>query len=41
MPSSHLDWWICILDLHNGALSIIAAENQYSGLLKKEQELRH
>jgi hypothetical protein len=41
MPPSHLDWWICILYLHNGALSILAAENQYSGLSKEEQELRH
>jgi hypothetical protein len=31
MPPSHLDGWICISNLHNGALSFLAAESQHSG----------
>ena len=41
VPPSHLDWWICILNLHNGALSFLAAANQRSCSRQKEQELRH
>jgi len=40
MPPSHLDWWICILNLHNGALSILVAKDQSSGFSREEQEMR-